>query len=318
VLLNGRRLAPSTSGSTVNLASIPLAAVERVEILTDGANTLYGGRDCRRGQLHPEEKPEDAIIEASYNQPRSSGGTTSTASISKGWGDLDKDGYNLLLSASHDESKPRTPATRLLQERRDPVLGQRQYNLYQLSSNSIPGNATVKYTKADGVPPAPRSAPTCSPPAVQQRQPVQVGNRCLFDYAATVEDVPGLKRDSGFGSLNLKINDNTNFFAEGWSRRSATPHSTPHRPSHWVFRSAARCTKNPSRLTCRVWASADATVTSVTMNLRLADAGGRADEYKTIAKHLPSASMVPSRASTTAPPTPTRKTPRPTRPPAAT
>jgi iron complex outermembrane receptor protein len=31
VLLNGRRLAPSTSGSTVNLASIPLAAVERVE-----------------------------------------------------------------------------------------------------------------------------------------------------------------------------------------------------------------------------------------------------------------------------------------------
>jgi iron complex outermembrane receptor protein len=42
VLLNGRRMAPYGTGSAVNLASIPLSAVERVEILTDGASTLYG------------------------------------------------------------------------------------------------------------------------------------------------------------------------------------------------------------------------------------------------------------------------------------
>ena len=42
VLLNGRRVAPYGTGSAVNLASIPLSAVEKVEILTDGASTLYG------------------------------------------------------------------------------------------------------------------------------------------------------------------------------------------------------------------------------------------------------------------------------------
>ncbi|MBY0239014.1 MAG: TonB-dependent receptor plug domain-containing protein, partial [Burkholderiaceae bacterium] len=42
VLLNGRRIAPQGSGSAINLNAIPMSAVERVEILTDGASALYG------------------------------------------------------------------------------------------------------------------------------------------------------------------------------------------------------------------------------------------------------------------------------------
>ncbi|MGJ7918893.1 TonB-dependent receptor plug domain-containing protein [Massilia sp. LXY-6] len=42
VLLNGRRLAPQGSGSTVNLQAIPMSAIERVEVLNDGASALYG------------------------------------------------------------------------------------------------------------------------------------------------------------------------------------------------------------------------------------------------------------------------------------
>lgn len=42
VLLNGRRLAPSGVGSFVDVSLIPLSAVERVEILTDGASAIYG------------------------------------------------------------------------------------------------------------------------------------------------------------------------------------------------------------------------------------------------------------------------------------
>lgn len=42
VLLNGRRLAPGFRGSAVDISAIPLSAVERVEILTDGASALYG------------------------------------------------------------------------------------------------------------------------------------------------------------------------------------------------------------------------------------------------------------------------------------
>ena len=43
VLLNGRRAANfATTGSTVNLNFIPVAAIERVEILKDGASAIYG------------------------------------------------------------------------------------------------------------------------------------------------------------------------------------------------------------------------------------------------------------------------------------
>lgn len=42
VLINGRRVAPSNGGSFVDVSLIPLAAIERVEILTDGASAIYG------------------------------------------------------------------------------------------------------------------------------------------------------------------------------------------------------------------------------------------------------------------------------------
>lgn len=42
VLVNGRRLAPSGSGSFVDVSLIPVSAIERVEVLTDGASSIYG------------------------------------------------------------------------------------------------------------------------------------------------------------------------------------------------------------------------------------------------------------------------------------
>lgn len=42
VLMNGRRLAPSGVGSYVDVSMIPLSAVERIEILADGASAIYG------------------------------------------------------------------------------------------------------------------------------------------------------------------------------------------------------------------------------------------------------------------------------------
>jgi iron complex outermembrane receptor protein len=42
VLLNGHRLAPSAFGTFVDVSQIPLSAIERVEILTDGSSAIYG------------------------------------------------------------------------------------------------------------------------------------------------------------------------------------------------------------------------------------------------------------------------------------
>jgi iron complex outermembrane receptor protein len=42
VLLNGHRLAPSAFGTVVDVSTIPLAAIDRIEILTEGASAIYG------------------------------------------------------------------------------------------------------------------------------------------------------------------------------------------------------------------------------------------------------------------------------------
>lgn len=42
VLLNGRRIASGFFGSAVDISALPISAIERVEVLTDGASALYG------------------------------------------------------------------------------------------------------------------------------------------------------------------------------------------------------------------------------------------------------------------------------------
>ncbi|MEJ1965675.1 MAG: TonB-dependent receptor [Gammaproteobacteria bacterium] len=42
VLINGRRVAASSSGTFTDVSLIPLDAIERVEVLTDGASAIYG------------------------------------------------------------------------------------------------------------------------------------------------------------------------------------------------------------------------------------------------------------------------------------
>lgn len=42
VLANGRRIAPAAGGAFVDISQIPVSAVERIEVLPDGASALYG------------------------------------------------------------------------------------------------------------------------------------------------------------------------------------------------------------------------------------------------------------------------------------
>jgi iron complex outermembrane recepter protein len=42
VLLDGHRIAPSAYGTVVDVSTIPLSAIDRVEILTDGSSAIYG------------------------------------------------------------------------------------------------------------------------------------------------------------------------------------------------------------------------------------------------------------------------------------
>ena len=77
VLLNGRRAGPSGvkgSVASFDLNTIPLSAIERVEILKDGASSIYGS-DAVAGVVNIITKKEDgATIDAFYSAPEQSGG----------------------------------------------------------------------------------------------------------------------------------------------------------------------------------------------------------------------------------------------------
>ena len=112
VLVDGQRVAPtllSTSfggGFAADINSIPLAAVERVELLLDGASAVYGS-DAIAGVINFILKDSTAGSvwgEADWSQHP--GGGSWNAGISKGFGDLDKDGWNITGTYSFNHQDP--------------------------------------------------------------------------------------------------------------------------------------------------------------------------------------------------------------------
>lgn len=209
VLLNGRRLAPRGSGSTVDLNSIPLSVIERIEVLTDGASALYGS-DAIAGVVNFILKQNQQDTQASFrlSRPQQSGGAGYNASISTGFGNLDKDGYNLLLAYSHDRQNQLKASDRDFAKTGMISFKHEGQDLYYFngSGNAIPGNARVRYVDANGVTkttpafnPYQKANGSCAP------NTSQIGGECWFDYTSTVEIQPESDRDSIFGRAIVKL-----------------------------------------------------------------------------------------------------------------
>jgi iron complex outermembrane receptor protein len=102
VLLDGQRLAnESTSAGFINLSVIPYSSLERVEVLTDGASSLYGS-DAIGGVVNfiTKKNFQGAQVSGTVNSPvRAGGGKDSRFNITLGKGDLTKDGWNWFATA---------------------------------------------------------------------------------------------------------------------------------------------------------------------------------------------------------------------------
>ena len=107
VLLNGRRVAThGMKGSAVDLNSIPMAAVERVEVLKDGASSTYG-TDAIGGVINFILRKNYKGLEAQAftDVAQESGGEIGRVSLTGGWGDLETDGWNVLATVAHSQNK---------------------------------------------------------------------------------------------------------------------------------------------------------------------------------------------------------------------
>ncbi len=154
VLVNGRRVAPLATGSTsaVNLNAIPLAAIERIEILKDGASAVYGS-DAIAGVVNFILVRDFSGVEvgATLGTPtRSGGGKNARAHVVTGFGDAEKDRYNLTLSLSVEKEMQ-------LFGRDRGFARSAENRPFYLSGATGQGNIEGGYTPGTGVPTNPPS-----------------------------------------------------------------------------------------------------------------------------------------------------------------
>ena len=100
VLLNGRRVAThGLRGTAVDLNSIPFAAIDRVEVLRDGASAVYG-TDAIGGVINfiTRTDYQGAQVSAFVDMPEEGGGNIYRTDFLVGGGDLDRDRWNAFLS----------------------------------------------------------------------------------------------------------------------------------------------------------------------------------------------------------------------------
>lgn len=304
VLLDGRRIAPSAVGAiqgggfAVNLESIPLDAVERVEILTDGASALYGS-DAIAGVVNfiLKKNKTDTSAYVNIQSPQHPGGKSWSAGVSKGFGDLDTDKFNILASYSHDEQKEVTALQRSVSSRGAYLpfsYGGKNYIFDQRTGNTEPANITFNgYSATDPTKtvngytfnPFYASKGNCGSP-LAGIQTSAAGASCRFNYAATVQDIPSTVRDSGLLKGTLKIDENASLWGEVVLTRfdmraqfapSAQPmglNATTRFPSLWNAYVAPYLAAN------------NLVADKATLGYRSVIVGGRADDFITNSRHV--------------------------------
>jgi iron complex outermembrane recepter protein len=201
VLINGKRVnnfAGETQGvQGVNLAIIPFSAIERVEILKDGASAVYGS-DAIAGVINFILRSDYKGAEASafYGAPtRSGGGAEEKYYASLGFGDLERQRFNVFFNANYDHQKPLDQAARSFSNSSIRL----DIGAFAGSSNTFPGRIS---TGGIGIPN--HTPPDCGSPFnvfVNRADVGLVG--CFFDPSRE----PGV--------MGISDDKNANYFLQG-------------------------------------------------------------------------------------------------------
>lgn len=291
VLLNGRRLAPQGSGSTVNLQAIPMSAIERVEILTDGASALYGS-DAIAGVINfiLKKNQQGGDIEANYTTPTTSrAGTTKYASASYGFGDLDTQGFNVLAAFRHDEQTQLKATDREFAKTAYIPFSFRGNNyIYDRTSTAtIPANVTATFNNnlpSIAFSPYLKQNGKCPDMNYASLSNTATTQNCAFDFVQTVEIAPENKRDSLFLKGTLKVNENVSLFSDfAFSRFDLTARIAPNTAPFTIVNNSAMFNQYVAPY---LTAEQKANVKAVSGNYRTYDWGTRDSRTLTDSTHF--------------------------------
>jgi iron complex outermembrane receptor protein len=214
ILINGRRSAPygggstGTAGNSVDISAIPIGAIERVEVLQDGASAIYGS-DAIAGVVNFILKEDFQGIDTSVMAgapTRSGGGTEEHANFFGGIGDLKTDRYNITLGLSFDHVGDILGASRPFAGRYSPQFGNDV-----TSSFAFPANIAVFPAPAKGLPTTINpGVGACAPSLNDVNFPAQ----CRFDNSPFDSVQPDTKKGNGLLNAHYQISDTTQLYAE--------------------------------------------------------------------------------------------------------
>ena len=230
VLINGRRVSPYGVGFTndsvsVDVNSIPLAALERVEVLKDGASAVYGS-DAIAGVVNFILRKDFKGVEITgeYGDTTQGGAKLARGSATLGFGDLEKDRYNIMLVASVQREDSLYGAQRGFANT-DINVGA---NNDTTSGNTFPANISIPLTKIDPVTGLPVNSRVSRNPSAATGclapystiDPLFSPKACRFDPAPLVTLIPKTDRLSLFSSGRFMVNNNFELFAEASLNRN--------------------------------------------------------------------------------------------------
>ena len=221
VLVNGRRQpgSPFTGRSSANLNSIPINAIERVEILTDSASAIYGS-DAIGGVVNIilRDDYEGAEVSAFASFPTRDGADELAGNLVFG-GASDRGNY--VFTAEYYE--------------RDPIFdGDRPYSRAQFAPGDRLGVDTVGVSQfgntalilAGPLAGAYRAVGDCPESAgfagVFDYPPIAGDTACGFPYADVSAQTGGIKRLGTFLNANYELTDDHSIYFQNVMSRADT------------------------------------------------------------------------------------------------
>lgn len=216
VLLNGRRIAVyAFDGGGASLTNVPLAALERVEILRDGASAIYGA-DAIAGVINFITRKDftGAVLDTSYYSTDNHGGNYGNATGTFGYGDLSTQGFNIFGSVDYRKQGAIAASDRSYSKTSfRPDLG-----INRTSANSIPANIATANGQVNpyGERYVGRAA-SCAPPASFSVNTASgaPGASCRYDFASVIDIYNPTESGSLFLRGTLQVGPNNQVFVEG-------------------------------------------------------------------------------------------------------
>ena len=196
VLLDGQRLANNvTLGSGVDLNTIPFAAIDHIDVLREGASSLYGS-DAIAGVINfvTKKNYDGGELNLNYSHPQHSGGSSDEADLTYGIGNLASDGYNFMITGNYSQQKELTASQRpFAATGYNPALG-------LANLNGPTGPWPGSYTDANG-----NLWQTGYPGCAGNPHLAALAGSCEYLYSAAVDLIPKSTSESGLVSFTKTL-----------------------------------------------------------------------------------------------------------------